>query len=77
MQVILSWWLVITLACCGAWDVYAILFMPANSTVSYEIYSLGKRMPTLYLFIGGLLGHIIVPLHVTDPAAITPPGDVK
>jgi hypothetical protein len=66
MQQAMSWYLVITLSIVGAYDLYAIIFVGGNSTVSFEIYSLGKRFPTLYLFIGLLIGHIVFPLHVVD-----------
>jgi hypothetical protein len=66
MQLFLLWWLFSTLAICGAYDVYAVLFMGPNTTVSYELYSLGKRMPTAYLMVGILIGHLIMPLHVRD-----------
>ena len=66
LQKILSWWLVITLAIVGAWDIYAIVFVGGNSTVSFEFYRLGKRFPTFYLIVGLLIGHIVFPLHVHD-----------
>lgn len=66
LQSAFTWYLVVTLAVVGAYDVYAVLMVGGNATVSYEIYSLGKRWPSLYLFIGILLGHIILPLHVHD-----------
>jgi hypothetical protein len=64
-----SWlciWLLITLTIVGAYDIYAVLFLGGNSTVSFEIYQLGKRFPTFFLFLGILVGHIILPLHVHD-----------
>lgn len=66
LQSIMSWWLVITLGSVGVYDLYAVLFVGGDSTVSFEIYSLGKRFPALYLLIGLLIGHIIMPLHVHD-----------
>ena len=66
LQTAMCWYLVFTLTIVGAYDVYAVLFVGGNSTVSYEIYSLGKRFPTLYLLIGLLIGHVIFPLHVKD-----------
>jgi hypothetical protein len=71
LQTLMSWYLVITLSLVGAYDLYAVLFLGGNSTVSYEIYSLGLKFPTLYLLIGMLIGHIIFPLHVHgDPDPI-------
>lgn len=67
LQTIMCWYLVFTLTLVGAYDIYAILFLGGNSTVSYEIYELGKRFPTLYLLIGILIGHIVFPLHVAGP----------
>ena len=49
-----------------AWDIYAIVFVGGNSTVSFEFYRLGKRFPTFYLIVGLLIGHIVFPLHVHD-----------
>ena len=66
LQAIMCWWLVITLGSVGMYDVYAVLFVGGNSTVSFELYELGKRMPTLYLGLGILIGHIVLPLHVVD-----------
>lgn len=67
LQQIMSWYLVVTLTLVGAYDIYAILFLGGNTTVSYEVYELGKRFPTLYLLIGVLIGHIVFPLHVAGP----------
>ena len=67
LQSIMCWYLVATLSIVGAYDVYAVLFLGGNSSVSYEIYSLGSRFPTLYLFVGVLIGHLIFPLHVEGP----------
>lgn len=67
LQSVMCWWLFITLASVGAYDVYAVLFLGGDTTVSYELYNLGKRFPTLYLLIGVLIGHIIFPLHVEGP----------
>jgi hypothetical protein len=66
LQFFLTWWLIVTLALVGAWDVYAVLVLGGNTTVSYHLYELGKRIPTLYLFMGMLIGHVILPLHVHD-----------
>jgi hypothetical protein len=66
LQYLMTWYLIVTLAIVGAYDVYAILFIGGNSTVSFELYSLGKRFPTLYLLIGVLIGHIAFPLHVAE-----------
>ena len=66
LQSVMCWWLFVTLALVGAYDLYAVLFVGGNSTVSYELYSLGKRFPTIYLLVGLLIGHIILPLHVHD-----------
>jgi len=80
LQQFMSWYLVVTLGIVGFYDLYAVLFLGGNTTVSYEIYSLGRRFPTLYLLIGLLIGHIILPLHVHDdappfgPRAPIPPG---
>lgn len=65
LQTIMLWWLCVTLALCGIYDVYAVLFLGPNTTVSYELYRIGKKMPTAYLAIGILIGHLILPLHVT------------
>ena len=67
LQTIMSWYLFATLSIVGAYDVYAVLFLGSDSTVSYEVYSLGKRLPAMYLFVGVLLGHIFFPLHVSGP----------
>jgi hypothetical protein len=73
MQSFMSWYLFVTLALVGVYDVYAVLFIGGNSTVSYEIYSLGRKFPTFYLAIGLLIGHVILPLHVhDDPGPILP-----
>jgi hypothetical protein len=66
LQTIMCWWLVITLGAVGAYDIYAVLFVGGNSTVSFELYAMGKRFPSLYLLIGILIGHIVLPLHVSD-----------
>lgn len=66
LQQIMTWWFFVTLAACGAYDVYAILFLGPNTSVSYELYALGRRMPTFYLMIGLLIGHLVLPLHVKD-----------
>ena len=74
LQQVMCWYLVLTLSIVGAYDVYAVLFIGGDTTVSYEIYNLGKRFPTLYLLIGLLIGHIIFPLHVSgSPRPIVPP----
>lgn len=64
LQFFMSWYLVVTLTIVGAYDIYAVLFLGGDSTVSFEIYRLGTRFPTLYLLIGILIGHIVFPLHV-------------
>lgn len=66
LQSAMCWYLFFTLSIVGAYDIYAVLFLPRNSTVSYEIYNLGSRFPTLYLLIGMLIGHVILPLHIQD-----------
>jgi hypothetical protein len=66
LQTILTWWLFITLALCGVYDVWAVLWGGPNSTVSFELYRLGRRMPAMYLAVGFLIGHLIMPLHIHD-----------
>lgn len=66
LQSVMTWYLIVTLSLVGAYDVYAVLFIGGNSTVSYELYSLGRRFPTLYLLVGVLIGHVVLPLHVHD-----------
>src|SRR4029078_1490551 len=52
MQIVFSWWLIVTLATVGAYDIYAVIFLPPNSTVSFALWDLGKRFPSFYLFVG-------------------------
>lgn len=66
LQSAVCWWLVVTLGLVGVYDVWAVLFGQPNSTVSYELYMLGKRMPTIYLMVGVLIGHLVLPLHISD-----------
>ncbi len=74
LQSVMCWWLIVTLAVVGAYDVYAVLVLGGNTTVSYELYELGRRMPTLYLFVGVLVGHLILPLHVAQNAPVIAPA---
>lgn len=66
LQSLMTWYLIVTLSLVGAYDLYAVLFVGGNTTVSYELYSLGRRFPTLYLLVGVLIGHIVLPLHVHE-----------
>jgi hypothetical protein len=66
LQTALSIYLFFSLAVIGAYDIYAVLFIGGNSTVSFEIHQLGKRFPTFFLLLGLFVGHIVLPLHVHD-----------
>lgn len=70
LQFFMLCWFFVTMAAVGTYDIYAVLWLGPNSTVSYELYQLGKRMPTLYLAVGILIGHIILPLHVHEPGDV-------
>lgn len=63
-QIFLTWYFFLSLVIVGVYDIYALLWMSGEATVSYEIYTLGKKFPSLYLFLGILIGHIIFPLHL-------------
>lgn len=66
VQRFMTWYLFASLVIVGAYDVWSLLFGVSNSTVSYALYSLGKRFPTLYLLLGVLIGHIVFPLHIHE-----------
>jgi hypothetical protein len=64
LQSFFTWYLFLSLSLISVYDIYALLYLDANKTVSYECYELGKRFPSLYLFLGVMIGHIIFPLHI-------------
>lgn len=72
MTKILAIWFIVNIIFVAAWDIVTMLIAPDHTSVSMFIYEWGKRYPALYLIIGVGIGHLIVPLRVTNGAPAVP-----
>ena len=59
---LLGFLLVTTLTLITAIDVSALVRSEPSQTVSYIIWQWGREYPSLYFFVGLLVGHILFPL---------------
>jgi hypothetical protein len=64
LQLIMAWWLIVTLTACSAYDLWSLFFAADNSTISYQLYYWGSTYPTFYLFLGIIIGHLVFPLNI-------------
>lgn len=65
MQTIGFWlagFFLIVLAVIGAYDCYALWWLPAGNTVSYYLRDWSEQLLVLPLLVGILLGHLFFPL---------------
>jgi len=61
-----GFWLAITMliviASVGAYDLYALWYLPPDTTVSYYLRTWSVTFPGLPLLIGFVLGHLFYPI---------------
>jgi hypothetical protein len=60
----LLWVFIALLVFVVVWDATVIALRLPDATVSYSLYFWAQRYPLLYLLLGVLIGHLIVPLVV-------------
>ena len=73
VAVVITLMLGITILTAGVWDIYAFLILTPKDTVSYVCWQLIQRFPPLILLLGMILGHVLWPLHVSEPPDNPPP----
>jgi hypothetical protein len=61
-----AWWLIINLSLIMAYDIVILMTAPEQPTVSRMIYDLGRHQPALYLWVGITIGHIVMPLVISN-----------
>lgn len=63
---ILAIWLVANLSIVLLWDLAVLAFNLDTPTVSFYLYQTGRRYPLLYLWVGIGIGHLALPLVLTN-----------
>jgi len=58
----LAMMLMLTAVLIGVWDVYAIWYLPAGSTVSWHLRQWSQAVPLIPFLLGIIVGHLFFPM---------------
>lgn len=58
-----AFFLLVGILVVGAWDVYALFFLPPGATVSAVVQDWSHRYPILPAIVGLVVGHIFWPVN--------------